>query len=107
MKPIDWSRPVTTRDGRPLRVLCTDRFGELPVVALTENGDIEVFDIDGRYVTHFETSNDAINTPIKKHGWVNVYPDSSLGALCATEERANFGALDGRVACVKIEWTES
>ncbi len=33
---VDWTQPVKTRDGRSVRVLCTDRegFGELEVVVL-------------------------------------------------------------------------
>ena len=33
------SRKVVTRDGRKVRVLCTDRKGDNPIIALVENCD--------------------------------------------------------------------
>lgn len=39
---IDWSKPVQTRDGRKVRILCTDRVGGLyPIVGLLIEGNIE------------------------------------------------------------------
>ena len=35
-KPIDWSKPVRTKDGRAVRVLCTDGPGDYPVVGLAQ-----------------------------------------------------------------------
>ena len=31
---VDWTKPVQTRDGNRVRVLCTDRKDALPVLAL-------------------------------------------------------------------------
>ena len=37
----DKSRKVVTRDGRPVRIICTDAKGELPIVALVPFGNNE------------------------------------------------------------------
>lgn len=31
-KPLDFTKPVQTRDGRNVRILCTDGGGEYPVI---------------------------------------------------------------------------
>ena len=45
-KPLDFSRPVQTRNGRPVRILCTDRKNDsFPVVGLWLNDyGVEVLD---------------------------------------------------------------
>lgn len=116
-KAVDWSRPVQTREGHPLRVLCTDMIdAKWPVVALRLEGDqerIEHYQYDGSYLAYSESQFDAINAPVKKHGWVNIYaPDSSrdgtwvANRIHGSEAEADRTKSDGRVACVKIEWVE-
>lgn len=119
MKPIDWSKPVQTRNGKPLRVLCTDmKRVTFPVICLLEHSDggetIEEYRLDGSYENpHFAGGSlNAINAPIKKHGWVNVYGSDADYRMASieihdTEDGANQVAARGRIACAKIEWTES
>jgi hypothetical protein len=63
---LDLTKPVTTRDGRPVRILCTDRKGtDYPVTALitAQQGTEVVFHYthEGRgYRTH-ESDYDLIN----------------------------------------------
>lgn len=50
MKPIDWNKPVVTRDGRKVRVLCTDAGVHRPVIALVDTADdLLRFNINGRF----------------------------------------------------------
>lgn len=41
---VDWSKPLVTKSGHPVRVLCTDRRGyaELEIVVLVDDGGREV-----------------------------------------------------------------
>lgn len=112
------SRNVVTRDGRPVRILCTDAKGDYPIVWLiyyhdereipenyTENGSC--------YIDNDESSSDLFFAPEKKEGWVNVYKIADadqLEASCifSTKEEAEFYSVDNQnyVATTKIEWEE-
>ena len=69
---VDWTKPVQTRLGLPIRVLCTDqKVDDYPVVGLVtrENGreNLETWDYDGNFIWGGETidPDDAINVPDK------------------------------------------
>lgn len=51
---ISMNKKYRTRDGRAVRVLCLDRVGTQPVVALIKNWDnaesVHVFNTDGRFI---------------------------------------------------------
>lgn len=111
-----------TRDGRPVRVLCTDAAGDFPVVGLvkTYSGGRDVpmawTDRGEHEATGFpERALDLIPVPVKRTGWVNLYPpdhqycDVSTHGVCRTKEDADYAASVRdipRVACIQIEWTE-
>lgn len=111
MSEIDWNKPVQTRDGRKVRVLCTDRVGGLyPVIALvpdeiTGEERVRSYTIHGTYSRqHSDSSNmDLVNVPIKGvfTGWVNVYIDT-----CSKPHRskmdADFYRTIGCIACVPV-----
>jgi hypothetical protein len=44
--------------------------------------------------------------PVKKSGWIDIYANGNVSGVHATELDADRGNIDGRVACVAIEWTE-
>lgn len=95
--PIDFTKPVQTRGGLPVRILCTDLKSEqYPVVGLVSlgrDGLLEVlrtFTLDGKYSTDCaEQGDDLINVPERhKHAdliiaWANgakiQYYSNSLG----------------------------
>ena len=66
---IDWSKPVQTRDGCKARVICTDRKGVYPIVALVEERGSEeslyTYRVDGRWLADATRpeSFDLINVP--------------------------------------------
>lgn len=63
----DLTKPVQTRDGRKARVICTDRVGEFPVVALVaskEEESIYAYTAEGRYYADVQESpSDLFNIP--------------------------------------------
>lgn len=110
-KPIDWSKPVQTVDGKPLRVLCTDRpQHHHPVIALDPAGALRTYTIDGTLSGDGYRCPHVINAPVKKYGWVNVYDDDgkpwAANAIYESEDLANGAAAKYRVACKKIEWEQ-
>ena len=105
-------RKVVTRDGRNVRIVCTDVKSEsYPVLALVDNGDEEIcnsYTKEGRFRTNNEVPRDLFFAPEKHEGWVNVYrdfDDMMCGSVFATEEDAKHNAKTA-IATVKIEWEE-
>lgn len=73
---IDWKRPLRTKSHCAVRVLCIDRLGEYPVVALIEEGGQELvrtYTAEGRYTADNSSVLDLENCPEKRSGVVNVY----------------------------------
>ena len=83
--PIDFTKPVQTRGGLPVRILCTDcksvQYPVVGLVSLGRDGLLEVlrtFTLDGKYSTDCaEQEDDLINVPERhKHAdliiaWAN------------------------------------
>lgn len=45
--------------------------------------------------------------PVKKEGWVNVYPKYASGVMIyANKQEADHWARKHRIACIRIEWEE-
>ena len=118
------SRKVVTRDGKPVRIICTDaiqvfsdKIGNFPVVALVMGDNNREFTYsyreDGLYCEGKEYSCDLFFDTVKKRGWVNVYMTSEgthkrTGAIYDTEEEAMkhcIGCSD-YIETVSIEWEE-
>ena len=109
------SRKIVTKEGKPVRIICTDVKGaSYSVLALVDKGDYEaptLYTKKGEYSLGTEGSYDLFFAPEKHEGWVNVYKSESnrsLGAgIWQTEEEAKKweGAAD-YVTTVKIEWEE-
>ena len=109
------SRKIVTKEGKPVRIICTDVKGaSYSVLALVDKGDYEaptLYTKKGEYSLGTEGSYDLFFVPEKHEGWVNVYKSESnrsLGAgIWLTEEEAKKweGAAD-YVTTIKIEWEE-
>ena len=108
-------KPVCTRDGRKVRIICFDRNDNTSIVALIECVNhveiLQCYHNDGK-VYHETVSNYDLMMPFKKkEGWVNVY--NSLGVVTFShnpydtkkEALANVKPKD-YVDTVKIEWEE-
>ena len=109
-------RKVVTRDGRPVRIICTDRKGldVKPIVALITlpNCDeiVKCFWADGIETAGSEDKNDLFFFPAKYERWINVYGNSVYypgTQMYNTEQEAKeMRGTGAYVATVKIEWME-
>ena len=104
---------VVTRDGKCVRIVCTDRLGAYPVIGLVKTDNVEKvtsYTDTGRIYSEAPSEYDLFFTPNKKEGWVNVYCEDNLlwcGNVYNTESEAKQnGRYDNRLATVKIEWEE-
>lgn len=113
------SRKVVTRDGRNVRIICTDAKGGYPVVALIEEQysnreSIYTFTKNGCWsISDIENINDLFFAPEKKEGWINIYHSDSLGRtscniIYSCEKDAKYAIVDSEnyIATIKIEWEE-
>jgi hypothetical protein len=106
---IDWTKPVQTRDGQKVRVLCTDGpDSQYPVIGLIDGGGLETWTIGGVYAANVATSNlDIINTPdppVTVTRWVNVYPDMERFYRSRDDATFHHGA-NGPIACVPVTFS--
>ena len=112
----DPSRKVVTRDGRPVRIICTDAKGKYPVIGLALNKESEVpenYTENGDYLTNDRCDDDIFFADEKKEGWVNIYKmldTDQLEASCifSTKEEAEIyrGDNSNYVTTTKITWEE-
>ena len=109
------SRKIVTRDGRNARIICTDKKGVCPIVALIERSDsvIEetiIYKENGEVFGTTTTKYDLFFAPEKHEGWVNVYKDGdhfySSMDIFRTKEKAEALSCRSCIATVKIEWEE-
>ena len=110
------SQKVVTRDGREVRIICTDAKGEEPIIALVYNNirdeeNVYTYNREGRFYKN-DSCLDLFFAPIKREGWINVYKDKELsfinGDIYKSEKDAKEAA-EGEsdfIASVKIEWEE-
>ena len=113
-------RKVVTRDGRPVRIVCTDRKGggDQPVVALFPAsqkylGEIVcTFCANGEFAMGTESDYDLFFAPEKHEGWVNIIRDMVHNEvycgnmIYASKEEAERIANNATLATAKIEWEE-
>ena len=113
------SRKVVTRDGRSVRVICTDmKSTTYPVVALIENcssgfEQLITFSKNGEYAVNESSRSDLFFAPEKHEGWINVYRYSDgghayAGAVYDSKENAEKRKIidENYVTTIKIEWEE-
>ena len=109
------SRKVVTRDGKNVRILCTDRkLGSKEVVGLTMNNDgtegLLSWSKQGKSLSLNDSSFDLFFAPEKHTGWGNVYKEGTNryleGCICVTKEEAKRIRGYGYITTIKIEWEE-
>lgn len=103
-KPIDWTKPVRTKDGRVVRVLCTDGPGDYSVIGIIDGEcRCRTWTLDGIELTGNTGPCDLENAPqrIQREYWVNVY--DGVETLLWYDTKKNADENGGqRFACVKI-----
>ena len=128
LKPFDLEaakagKPVCTRDGRKARLICFDKKGAYPIVALVndynEEEYIKNYDEFGKKFIGGETSDDLMMLPEKKEGWVNIYKSDNgtyyTGAIFYEKNDALVNTAEIEITTgiprdcidtVKISWEE-
>ena len=105
------SRKVVTRDGRNVKILCTNFTKVQHIIAQIEGNDYSIaFHKDGIFVNGFESNCDLFFAPEKHEGWINVYKDGdhfySSMDIFKTKEKAETLSCRSCIATVKVEWEE-
>lgn len=117
------SRKVVTREGRSVRIICTDAKGRHPIIALIDGKDgsevIYSFNRDGRAVKGTKNQDDLFFAPEKQERWINLFenpnpyqsyrmPVIANELLYKTKDEAEEvgNSSDGYIRTVKIEWEE-
>ena len=113
------SQKVVTRDGRAVRIICTDfKNSSYPIITLIrKNKDEEVlmyYQKSGKDTYH--SNFDLFFAPTKKEGWVNIYRNiyyegsdkyrNSGKNIYSSEEEAKEHKDLGYITTIKIEWEE-
>ena len=109
------NKKVITRNGRPVKIVYTDKKGMYPVVALIEYNNtyenVFAFTTDGRYSFVETDEKDLFFAPEKHEGWVNIY-EYGRGKYITSEvvytkkEDAIMGKNKSYLTTIKIEWEE-
>ena len=112
------SKKVMTREGKPVRIICTNRLSEnYPVIALVNDEDSEKcysYTEFGKFdeYQNIDCDLDLFFAPDKKSGWINLYKMNSIISpgprVYDTKEEAESAAGDKSyyISTIKIEWEE-
>ena len=113
------SRKVVTRNGRNVRIVCTDmKYKVYPILALEEIPDdnseyVYAFTKDGNHEIGDLSIHDLFFAPETHEGWINVYRHSDgghayAGAVYDSKEDAEKRKTidENYVTTIKIEWEE-
>ena len=119
LKPFDIQKaregkPVCTRDGHKVRIICFDAKGNKPLIILSEIDGKEVI---LRYTEKGQSDNfhsptpredDLMMLPEKKEGWVNVYKGGLLDTKSYPTKKEAFDKASPKdyVDTIKINWSE-
>ena len=107
-------RKVVTRDGKNIRIICTDCHDDYPIIALLsgKDGSESIFQYT-KHGTIFNDQSDEFDlffASEKKEGWVNIYKnerDHYFGKFIYPKKTDAKAVADSTcIATVKIEWEE-
>lgn len=105
------SKKVVTRDGKLVKIRCTNYRPPQPVIAEVEGFDYATsFSSDGKYYRNRESNYDLFFVPEKHEGWTNVYRQDDryryTGLIHETKEEALKDKDLDYITTIKIEWEE-
>ena len=105
------SLKVVTRDGRSVKIHCTNHTPFWPVLAKIEGSDSSMsYQSDGRYFFNDDSTYDLFFAPEKHERWINLYKDDDFVYVSMdtfnTKKEAEAASCSTCVATVKIEWEE-
>ena len=112
------TKKLVTRDGRNVRIICTDAKTYYPIIALAEHTDGTTEQClssikNGKYFDTRSRGEDLFFAPEKHEGWINLYKNEdgiswiSPNYFKSKEEAEKEGkAYTCSVTTIKIEWEE-
>ena len=115
------SRKVVTRNGRNVRIVCTDmKYKDYPILALEEIPDdnseyVYAFTKDGNYEIGDLSIHDLFFAPEKHEGWINIRRSDNNGYYIGQNKLYNSKEEADEVAklndstfikTLKIEWED-
>lgn len=113
------NRKVITRDGRNVRIVCTDMIGtSYPILAICRiDGTRDCYypyKIDGKISINIDSPLDLFFAPEKHEGWINLYQMdygvyANSDVYPTKEEAERYGKFSSHASYVdtcKIEWEE-
>ena len=105
------SRKVVTRDGRNVKIHCTDYLGIQPIFATIEGDAYPCnFCKNGRYMINEESPRDLFFESKKHEGWVNIFKGEDFYHTFiynSKEDAEKQGeTFYNYVTTIKIEWEE-
>ena len=109
------NRKVVTRDGRSVRIVCTDMIGtSYPILAICRvdatHDCYYSYTLNGKHNLGVDSRLDLFFVPEKRSGWINIYSRTgdahASRRIYDTEEEALKCASVERVDTIKIEWEE-
>ena len=113
------SRQVVTRNGLPVRIICTDAKDTFPIIGLVKGycgtEYANRFKENGEHTdnySHIKSPFDLFFAPVKKEGWVNLYYNvcgtvSTDTTVFPTKEFAKASRkYQHYIDTVHIEWEE-
>ena len=106
---IDWTKPLQTDEKPPRKVRLLGELLDSPapmVVAIESlDGDGQEYSAQATRDGWRQGCSSIVNAPQKLVRWVNVY-SGNLAGVYATKALADASSVHGRVACIRIEFTE-
>ena len=104
---------VVTKDGRKVRIICTNAKNEFPIIALITNDDKEVlmdYNNNGKVSPDEMTDLDLFFAPNIKKGWINIFENNngiytSIHIYQTKDEAEEVGKKSNYyISTHKIEW---
>ena len=109
---LDLTKPISTRDGRPVTLITTRGREPYPILGYVENSVYNSsWAADGSFDGAYTPSCDLINIPESKRSgeiWMNQFDVMGRTVHDTREEADKFVEFigDRRIACVRVPWTE-
>ena len=109
------SKKIVTRDGRDVRIICTDFDNpDFPVVAEIKGHKWPIsFATNGMAIKERQLCSDLFFAPEKHEGWINIYKNcagfrfpSHIYQTKKDAEKAGGDAGNGYITTIKIEWED-
>lgn len=109
------SQKVMTRNGKEVRIVCTNAKNDFPIIALISIDDKETlmdYNNNGELSPDEMTDFDLFFSSIKKEGWINIFRDNngtytSISIYQTKDEAEEVGKKSNNyISTHKIEWEE-